>query len=580
MTPLSTLLRTTLALSIVGLLLAGCDTRAIEAVTDAQSFDDLREFFDLSDGAREGALQFAPDPLRFAQIEVGTAESRTVTLTNAGTEPLKLVSLRLSGSTAYSSGLITRASFTLPTTPLEPGDLFVVELIHAPLRKGVDEAELVATYEMGGVEHEERLWVTSQPERCVAVDPDRIDFRNSVLGQTMVAQVTIHNCGAEPLALENVALEQGSDSVFELASVPQTFPETLERDASRQVEVHFTPPVSGVYYDTLRISTDHPNHPEIAVPIAGTGYVNKCPLAVAGARVRGSSDPFSDQPAAFPLDFLEFSAAGSSDPDGDAIVAYHWSIVQAPLGNTVAFQPNATSLNPELQLAMIGEYVVELPVVDENGMESCRPSQVHTAVWPTKDLIIELVWQTPSDLDETDTCMGCGTDLDLHFKRPGGFWDDKFSHSDCHFRSARADLNAWGAVGVDDNPGLNRDDVDGGGPEQIDILHPAYTDGSQPTGYSEPYEVGVYYYQDWRFEPPGLAHLNVYLNRSNDPLIVPIMPEGIELAMPLTISDPSPAAMGHFWLAGSIDWDANGGTFTPTPPESQPLVGFPVSGPP
>ncbi|OIP33606.1 MAG: hypothetical protein AUK47_18720 [Deltaproteobacteria bacterium CG2_30_63_29] len=566
-------LRVLLSLVVLSQIVTGCDTRAVEAVTDAQSLDAATELVEQPDGTYESALQFSPDPVRFGQLEVGVVESRTVTLTNVGGAPVNVISLQLIGSSDYEPVAGTRANMSLPSNPLAVGEPFEFLLVYAPTNEGSDVAELAATYELAGVEHRQRVWVTNEKEFCVVVSPaDELDFRNVDLGESTSMVVTLRNCGMAPLTVKNLALEPGSDPAFELTGVPN-LPKVLSQNSSRQVLVRFTPPAAGPFSGALVITTDNPSWPEITLPIVGNGYVNTCPTAVATAQAEPGQE-FTDALEVYSMTHLTLSAEGSSDPDGDALVEYRWSILEAPYGYAQRFEPSANEPAPQIWLSLIGDYVFELEVVDENGLESCEPSRVSVHTSTNRDLVIELVWRTPSDLDETDTRMGGGTDLDLHFKRPGGVWDDKFAHTDCHFRSTRQELNAWGAVGAEDNPGLNRDDIDGGGPEQIDVRHPAYTDGSQATGYSEPYEIGVYYYQDWNFEPPVMARINLYLNQA-EAIVVPLLPPGQEQAMALSISDPAPAAQGHFWLVGTLDWDADGGHFTQTSSESQPMLGFP-----
>src|SRR5690606_12599533 len=124
-----------------------------------------------------------------------------------------------------------------------------------------------------------------------------------------------------------------------------------------------------------------------------------------------------------------------------------------------------------------GDYIFELTVFDENGLEACKPSQITVRAKSDKSLIVELVWRTISDLDETDTGMGKGTDLDLHLVRGGGIWEDRSTEkSDVYFGNTHG---SWGAAGTtDDDAYLDRDDTDGGGPETITIKSPARTDGT------------------------------------------------------------------------------------------------------
>ena len=281
---------------------------------------------------------------------------------------------------------------------------------------------------------------------------------------------------------------------------------------------------------------------------------------------------WSDNVAAEPIDYLQLSAADSSDDDGDQIIEYRWSLVKAPEGFSVGFDPSNRTVETQIQLAMVGDYVIELTVTDQHGLVSCEPARIQARTRSDKSFVVELTWRTPSDPDETDTCTGCGTDLDLHMIRPGGMFDDKVGGSDCHFRTMNP---MWGdPANLDDNPHLDRDDADGGGPEQINIKSPARTDGVGPGSYTAPYEIGVYYYDDHGFEPPVWATVRVYLNGDDVPThVLPSVASGHEQAMRMVLADPI-GGRGHFWHVGELFWTETG-SFVETDPATQPRIGFP-----
>ncbi len=94
------------------------------------------------------------------------------------------------------------------------------------------------------------------------------------------------------------------------------------------------------------------------------------------------------------------------------------------------------------------------------------------------------------------------TDVDLHFLRPNGTYNDFGSEqdpgSDCFFANRNPD---WGELGnPTDDPELDVDDVDGYGPENI-YLEP----GDEGT-----YTVVVYYYSDHGYGPSN-AWVEVFI---------------------------------------------------------------------
>ena len=75
----------------------------------------------------------------------------------------------------------------------------------------------------------------------------------------------------------------------------------------------------------------------------------------------------------------------------------------------------------------------------------------------------------------------------MHFRHPNAQrWNQ--SPYDCYFANPNPD---WGPTGPVGNPSLDIDDVNGAGPENINLNDPEYTDQTTIPG---PYLVGVHYY--------------------------------------------------------------------------------------
>jgi hypothetical protein len=123
---------------------------------------------------------------------------------------------------------------------------------------------------------------------------------------------------------------------------------------------------------------------------------------------------------------------------------------------------------------------------------------------------IELLWDTPNDPDQTDDGPEAGADLDLHFLhpfasgldvdldgQPDGWFDQPF---DCFWFNAHPNWASMDPM-IDDDPGLDLDDTDGAGPENINLNLPEN---------AMTYRVGVHYWNDHNFGP-SLATVRVYL---------------------------------------------------------------------
>jgi hypothetical protein len=201
------------------------------------------------------------------------------------------------------------------------------------------------------------------------------------------------------------------------------------------------------------------------------------------------------------------------------IAKWDWSVDQ-PLGSQSVFIPSNTFPNPTFEVNVAGKYTFNLTVYDEQNVPSCAPDTFEVVVIPDEAIHIELLWHTPEDPDETDEGPEAGSDLDLHFThpwaggpdldgdgQPDGWFDQPF---DCFWFNAHPE---WGSFdpSIDDNPGLDRDDTDGAGPENInlnipeDVLYKVGVHYWNDHGYGASYAtVRVYIYSQLVFEVPDV----------------------------------------------------------------------------
>ncbi len=176
------------------------------------------------------------------------------------------------------------------------------------------------------------------------------------------------------------------------------------------------------------------------------------------------------------------------------IQKWQWKVVQ-PADSLSVLVPDLTYPNPTFEANVAGVYAFHLTVYDETNTSSCFPATYEVVVIPDEAVHIELLWHTPGDEDETDTGPEAGSDVDLHFLHPwaagpdldgdgdpDGYFDIPF---DCFWFNAYPN---WGSYdpGADDDPGLDRADTDGAGPEILncDILE------------NQIYRIGVHYWND------------------------------------------------------------------------------------
>ena len=179
-------------------------------------------------------------------------------------------------------------------------------------------------------------------------------------------------------------------------------------------------------------------------------------------------------------------------------MGYRWSVRERPEGSTSRFVPNDGSRDATLFLDLAGRYALDLDVTSGTGERNSEPCRVVIEACCRTDWIhVQLVWDTPADPDQTDTGPGAGADLDLHLLRGPGRWG--CPPDDVWGAHPEAD---WGIPDdASDDPHLDFDDVDGAGPEDVNLHWPE--DGTT-------YHVGVHYVDDHGFGT-SFATVRVFL---------------------------------------------------------------------
>lgn len=196
--------------------------------------------------------------------------------------------------------------------------------------------------------------------------------------------------------------------------------------------------------------------------------VNDPPVAVNDSAITNEGTPVI-------IDVLD----NDSDPDVGDILTVD-SVTQGTNGS-VANNGSYVTYTPDP--GFNGTDSFNYTVSDGNGGTDIATVTVDI---PTYGIRIELTWNTG------------GTDLDAHLIRPSGqYWDIP---DDCHWRNKDPD---WGLSEVtEDNPSLDRDDVNGYGPENITL--------------EQPYEQGIYQYivHYWsdHGHGPSTATVRVWIN--------------------------------------------------------------------
>ncbi len=418
-----------------------------------------------------------------------------------------------------------------PTT-LKPNEKFPIRVYFNPVDDLPSEAELIFfSNDPEANEYVVNLLGNSGSPCLQLNQEDEINFGEGGIGFANNKTIIIENCSpSSDLKVSSIAVCTDVEGNCEDNPIFQIKDGTLPADLpggdaiigpqdTASFVLTYTPENLDVSTGELTVLSDDPAKTTLKVPIVGKGTDNQCPTAVAEARLQDSSRWQTDVNT-IPLKTIQFRGINSIDQDG-SIERYEWSLVSKPTNSTTRFLPSSTVAEPTLFLDLAGDYVVELKVFDDNGTESCGDQAiVNIRATPDEDIHVQLVWDTPTDADQTDTN---GNDVDLHFLHPNGTWNSV--PWDVFWNNPTAE---WGALGGADDPSLDIDDTDGAGPENINLTDPE-------SGLT--YAVGAYYYNDGGYGP-AYATVRIFIRGTQE----------------FELRDVYLPARGYFWYVATISW--------------------------
>lgn len=275
---------------------------------------------------------------------------------------------------------------------------------------------------------------------------------------------------------------------------------------------------------------------------------NQCPIAAVDA---------IDVLEVRPRDMVLLDGSGSTDPDGPdgRPVQYVWTVTQAPAGALAqpaerirdqarpiesALPDDVSTPHALFMPEVAGRYTLTLSVTDAGGLtapSAACPQPIAAIQLDVRygpGIRVEMTWNTPGDDDQTD---GMGTDVDLSLRHPlGRTWNA--SPLNCSSANPSPD---WGPVGLEGNPSMLLDDVNGAGPEIIALEIPEDTSALAGNGY----RVGVHYYRADNYNAgetwgPSEVTTRIYLDGELAGEWIGVLEE-----------------TGNFWEVAQIIWTAD-----------------------
>lgn len=346
------------------------------------------------------------------------------------------------------------------------------------------------------------------------MEPASVDFGEVDLGSEALRQVSLQNRGSAPATVSSWSIAAGAPFTIE-----QSAPLSVAAGESVDLVTAFRPTSAGLHTARIELETNAFD-PVVPIDVTGSvviGALSCTPEAVdLGDVLRG--DTIEAEIRCVSTGSLSFVAAEVSGASPLFSVVEAPPAGELPLGASISVRVMFTAAGPQ------SDHEASLTLAFQNTQGEQRltiplfarvqaPSPADTAI------SLFLFWDTEL------------TDMDLHLVRPGGtpFGEDG---SDCYFQQPTSD---WGTPDeTRDDPFLDRDDLDGQGPENINL---ALAEGGS-------YGVYVHYYADNR---TGSSRASVEVHAAGTLLGV--------FDHTLDCDD--------LWEVGTIQWDGASGSFVP-----------------
>jgi hypothetical protein len=498
-------------------------------------------------------LRVVPEALDLGQVSLDQTTEKEATLRNSGTGNLEITGF-LFKSNNPNFALTFEAQVYTPSDlqvelatglTLKPDQATFLKVSYTAKESTPADAQIVIFSNDPKAPTGTVIQVTANQEgACVEVVPAEVDFGGKVPPNQYLLPVELKNCSSSKvLNIAKIDFENGIDRCegpfcvqipAELGSgdFNATSPLVVNAGDSIIVNVIYAPSGESEVDENGQPVRDRANliiesnafTATTQVPVSGFGIPDDCPVAVIH---------IEEGEEVIPQTVLHLHGENSYSNAGN-INKYEWSVEQPALSAS-KFVPTPSYPSPTFEANVAGKYVFKLNVWDEYGRKSCFSAEAVVFVVPDEAIHVELLWTSPGDPNPDDEGPTAGTDLDLHFAHPNASQSDLDGdgNKDPWFDPTWDTfwfypLQNWGSISSnDDNPSLDRDDVDGNGPENINLDVPED---------AKTYAFGVNYWDDHGFGT-AFATVRVYIYAQ------------------LVFEVKDVVMYDHdMWWCGSIDW--------------------------
>lgn len=477
--------------SLVALPFSGCDcSEHIEVLAPIIEIGDPfdPEFSVCQD---EGVRECAYD---FSEVGIGRPKLFSFAIKNPSQADLIIKSIAIEGSTNFK--LEGEAPTIVENNVGAEGKTVTVK--YDPTTETAETARIVIVSDAENLLPGEDVVIEltgsgrSLGAPTITVSPAECDFGDVGVNVRAFCDLSIGNDGNQELAVTEIDFTDDTPTPDVFG--PEGFfaiPTYIAPGTAVSVRFYAVPNVAAEITGGLVITSTDPAKSTVTVPFRVRGA--QAPTAIARVKSVNGAASSAASPAVEPLDNVVLSGDQSVGQNGASITGYAWEIVEKPPESSVTLNaPSAMDTGFRFSSAsgvvngldVAGTFVVRLTVTDSNGAVSQNDARVTLNAVPTEGLHIQLSWSSPEN------------DIDLHLGRSNS--PNWCSTDDCYYGNCATEITRpnWdGQSGRTGDPSLDIDDLNGFGPENINIEAPV--NGS--------YVIGVHAYGSANFDPTDVT---------------------------------------------------------------------------
>ena len=205
------------------------------------------------------SVSLSPTALTFAsQVITTTSAAQTITLTNRGTAPLTLSSIKVSGDFSQTNTCGT----SLPVS-----SSCSISVVFTPTAAGTRPGALSFTDNAAASPQQVSLsgTATTAPSSTLLAGATSLSFGSIATGANHSQNLVITNTGTASATISQIST---GSSVFSVSCT--TLPATIATGSSLTLAVKFAPSATGPYTGTLTVQSNASN-PTLSVGLSGTG---------------------------------------------------------------------------------------------------------------------------------------------------------------------------------------------------------------------------------------------------------------------------------------------------------------------